>query len=248
MSTQRDTLMPNAPQLWLPALRAALKKIRHRRARRAPPSTTMVDQATQTKTWLDDQHQLESQDEDHKEAEETGLRFMDLPLELRREVYRHYINDLPPLMHSSLQICREVADVTDPVCTFRMFNGRCSPFNLKFIAADAVAAKLKFLCDKSQREKVRLRIELQCPHNYVGMMNYHLEAILEVVRAKKMAPVEVYMTEDEVCSLCALDPDPDPDPVRLVRELVERVERMRDRRTGIYGVQTRCDCKGRRLE
>ncbi|KAG9548743.1 hypothetical protein KCU71_g15798, partial [Aureobasidium melanogenum] len=264
MSTQDRTLATNAHRFWPRAIKSALKRIRYRQRCRTPstavvdqatqtstwPSTAMstavVDKATQTPTWANDQQQFESQEESREETEQTGFQFMDLPLELRREVYRHYINNLPPLMYTSPQICREVADVTDRVVTFQFFNGLFCPGSLKYDAAELAAVQLASLYDKFQGENIRLRIELQCPSVAFSMVYYYLKALMDVVEARELAPVEVYMTKGEVCSMCARHPH--PDPVKFVRESVERVERLRDGRAVRYGVQSRCGCRGRRLE
>lgn len=201
-------------------------------------STTVVDQAARTLAWV-------NQDKGHEAIEHTSFQFMDLPLELRREVYRHYINDLPPLMFTSPQICREVYGVTDRTLTFQLFNGLFCPPSLKQEAAEVAAAQLASFHDRFRGQNVRLRIELQCPRTDL-LLDFYYKPLMDTIGVIKMPPVEVYMTKGEVCSMCARHPQPDPE--KFVRELVERVERLRDGRAVRYGVQTRCDCRSRRLE
>ncbi|KAH0354224.1 hypothetical protein KCU81_g1169, partial [Aureobasidium melanogenum] len=179
MSTKHNTSATNIYRFWPPAIKAAMKRVRSRQKRRAP-STTMVDRATQTPTWPDDQQQLESQKDDHMETEQTNFQFMDLPLELRREVYRHYINNLPPLMYTSPQICHEVSDITDRVLIFQMFNGLCPSYIQKRESAELAAAKLASLHDKYQGKNIRFKIELQCPTTLFPKP-YAVELVREMV-------------------------------------------------------------------
>lgn len=204
----------------------------------------MVDKATQTPTWPDEQQQLDSQEDDHIETEQTSFQFMALPLELRREVYRHYINNLPSLMYTSPQICREVTSITDRVLIFQMYNGLCPSYNHKKESAELAAAKLLSLHDKYQGQNIRFEIELQCPTTYVWPYG-PWKPLIHAIGAEKMAKVEVYMTRGPLCTECRLFPK--PRAVELVREMVEQVERLRDGKLLRCEVQTRCDCRGRRL-
>lgn len=178
-------------------------------------------------------------------TEQTSFQFMDLPLELRRQVYRHYINSLPPLMYTSPQICHEVSDITDRVLIFQMFNGLCPSYIQKRESAELAAAKLASLHDKYQGMNIRFKIELQCPMTYVWPYG-PWKPLMHAIGAKQMAKVEVYMTKGPLCTECRLFPK--PRAVELVREMVEQVERLRDGKLLRCEVQTRCHCRGWRLQ
>lgn len=166
---------------------------------------------------------------------------MTLPLEIRRKIYRHYIDDLPPLMYSSPQIYQEVADVTNHALTFQFFNGACPSYSLERDLANVAAVQLTSLRDEFQRKNLRFRIELRCLSNS-SLVELCLDELVEVIKTRKMAPAEVYMTKGEVCSPCVQYAR--SDPVERVQILVERAERWRAMGAASHGVQTRCDCKG----